>query len=117
MHDGEEAEEERPTHDAVVEPDSHASLCRAEALLENMSRDQIVALVNERWMDASQIQTTISALPDATAGDDPESLSVRVVRDIRHVFQRLFRTHRKRGSDERMESFRTYVENMSSLMG
>ena len=46
-----------------------------------------MALSNERWMDASQIQSEISTLIDATAGDNPEGLSTRVVRDIRNVFQ------------------------------
>ena len=59
MHDGEKTEEKLPTHDAVVEPDSYVSPGRAEALLENMRRDQNVALANERWMDVSQIQTAI----------------------------------------------------------
>ena len=89
MDNGEETEEERPRHDAVIEPDSHASLDRAEALLENMRRDQNVALANGRWIDASQILIAISVLLYATACDDPEGLSVRVVRDIRSVFQRL----------------------------
>ena len=59
------------------------------ALLENMRRDQNVALANGRWIDASQILIAISVLLYATACDDPEGLSVRVVRDIRSVFQRL----------------------------
>ena len=95
MHDGEKTEEKLPTHDAVVEPDSYASPGRAEALLENIRRDQNVALANELgWMFRKYKQQFQSGL------------SVRVVRTIRNVFQRLFWTHRYRGSDERMESFR-----------
>lgn len=83
---GEDAEEEGQTEDPLVEPNVH-SPGQIEALLENMRRDQNVALSNERWMDASQIQSEISTLIDATAGDNPEGLSTRVVRDIRNVFQ------------------------------
>ena len=83
---GEDAEEEGQTEDPLVEPNVH-SPGQIEALLENMRRDQNVALSNERWMDASQIQSETSTLIDATAGDNPEGLSTRVVRDIRNVFQ------------------------------
>ena len=49
-------------------------------------------------------------------------LSVRVVRTIRNVFQRLFWTHRYRGSDERMESFRPcwkheFIDGMTQNLG
>ena len=103
---GEDAEEEGQTEDPLVEPNVH-SPGQIEALLENMWRDQNVALSNERWMDASQIQSEISTLIDATAGGGtrhPQCLPA------------VFRTHRNRGSDERMERFRVYVENIASLM-
>lgn len=113
---GEDAKQEGQTEDPLVEPNVH-SPGQIEALLENMRWDQNVALTNERWMDASQIQSEISTLIDATAGDNPEGLSTRVVRDIRNVcLPAVFRTHRNRGSDERMERFRVYVENIASLM-
>ena len=83
---GEDAEEEGQTEDPLVEPNVH-SPGQIEALLENMRREQNVALSNELWMGASQIQSEISTLIDATAGDNPEGLSTRVVRDIRNVFQ------------------------------
>ena len=70
MHDGEKTEEKLPTHDAVVEPDSYASPGRAEALLENIRRDQNVALANERWMDVSQIQTAISVRLVSESGEN-----------------------------------------------
>ena len=113
--DGEGEEEEPQTEDPTVEPPVH-SPGQIEALLENMRRDQNIALANERWLDASQIQSAISTILDATAGDNLEMLSTSVIRDIRNTFQRLFRTHRNRGSDERMERFRVYVEDMTSLM-
>ena len=87
-----------------------------EALLKHIRRDQNIVLANERWTEANTIQGTISTLLDAAAGSDPEGLSMRVVRDNRNTFQRLFRIHCNKGSDERMERYRVYVEDMSSLM-
>ena len=110
------SEGEDPTYDPAVRPESHDSPGNIETLLENMRRDLNIALNSEQWTEANTIQGAITTLLDATAGSDPEGLSTRVVRDIRNVFQRLFRVHRNRGSDERMERYRTYVENMSSLM-
>ena len=109
-------EEENPTNNPGGSAESHGSPGNIETLLENMRRDLNIALNSEQWTEANTIQGAITTLLDATAGSDPEGLSTRVVRDIRNVFQRLFRIHRNRGSDERMERYRTYVENMSSLM-
>ena len=107
----ESAEEESPTGDEAV-----ASPGGLPALLDNLRVDQYAALAGERWMEASQLQNAIMVILEASGGAEPEGLSVRVVVEIRNVCQRLHRWHRNRGSDERAERFRTYVENMTSLM-
>lgn len=53
---------------------------------------------------------------EATSETELEGMSMRVTREIRGVFQRLHRWHRNRGSDERAERYRQYVEDMASLM-
>jgi hypothetical protein len=53
---------------------------------------------------------------DATSGAGPEGSSMRVVRDVRHIFQMFYSIHRNRELDERMERFQIHVENMNSLM-
>ena len=60
-------------------------------------------------------QQAIVLVLDATAGPEPESMSMRVTRGIRNVFQRLYRYHLNRGQNERPR-FRLFVENMESLM-
>ena len=85
-------------------------------LLQNMRNDQNIALLAEIWNDSNQIQQAIVLLLDATEGDAPEGMSMRVVEGIRNVFQRLYRYHRNRGSDERRDRFRRYVQDMDSLM-
>ena len=83
------AEEEAPTSDPIVHPDSHGSPGRIETLLEHMRRDLNIALNNERWTEANTSQGTTTTLLDATTGSDPEGLSMRVVRDVRNIFQRV----------------------------
>ena len=85
-------------------------------MLENMRLDQNEARAAERWLEANQIQQAIMVLLEATAGSEPEGLSVNVTTHNRNVFQRLFRWHRNRGSDERAERFQRYVQNMHGLM-
>ena len=67
-------------------------------------------------MEANQIQSAIAAVLDATAGSEPEGLSMRVLREVRGVFQRLYRTHRNRGSDERRDRYIIFVEDINSLL-
>ena len=55
-------------------------------------------------------------LLDASAGPRPEGLSENVMQRIRGLFQRLYRVHRNRGSDERAERYQRYVEDMNSMM-
>ena len=88
----------------------------ATALLENMRMDQNAALAGERWLEANQIQQAIMVLLEATSGPEPEGLTMEVTTQIRNVFQRLFRWHRNRGSDERAERFQRYVQDMHGLM-
>ena len=108
--------EELGTSDPEIEPESHVSPGRITALLENVRRDLNIALQAERWTESNQLQGAVNILLDATSGPNPEGLSMRVVRDVRNIFQRLFRIHRNRGLEERRDRFRVYVEDMSSLM-
>ena len=112
--DGEEnSEEETLENDATVEQSPGGG---ATALLENMRMDQNAALAGERWLEANQIQQAIMVLLEATSGPEPEGLTMEVTTQIRNVFQRLFRWHRNRGSDERAERFQRYVQDMHGLM-
>ena len=86
------------------------------ALVDSLRADQSAALFGERWMEASQLQNAILVILEASGGAEPEGLSMRVVSEIRNICQRLYRWHRNRGSDERAARFRTYVDNMTSLM-
>ena len=88
----------------------------ATALLENMRLDQNAALAAERWLEANQIQQAIMVLLEATSGPEPEGLTLNVTTQIRNVFQRLFRWHRNRGSDERAERYQRYIQDMHGLM-
>jgi len=113
---GEGGEEELRTNDPEVEPEAHSSLGRISPLLEHVRRDLNIALQAERWTESNQLQGAVNILLDATGGPNPEGLSMRVLRDVRNIFQRLFRIHRNRGLEERMERFRVYVEDINSLM-
>ena len=111
--DQEQGEEESPTTD--VEDNSVTRPTGVEALLQNLRMDQNRALAGERWHDASEIQQAICLLLDATGGDQPGGLSLRVTNAMRNVFQRLYRFHRNRGDDERRDRFRLYAEDIQSL--
>ena len=111
--DGENGEEEQQTEDEHVnDPQPHA----AEQLLANMREDQNTALSGQRYPEANSIQNAIITLLDATSGPNPEGWSENVITEIRNVLQRLWRWHRNRGSDERAERFRLYVQDMQQLM-
>ena len=92
------------------------SLGGLNTLLDIMRADQNEALANDRWTETSQIQQAIMCLLEATSGDEPESMSIRVASTIRGVFARLYRWNRDRGLDEPAEQCRTYVENMTSSL-
>ena len=81
-----------------------------------MRADLNIALANGRFDESNQIQTGIMTLLDASAGPRPEGLSENVMQRIRGLFQRLYRVHRNRGSDERAERYQRYVEDMNSMM-
>lgn len=110
----ESAEGEVPTDDEVT--GANASPGSMSTLLDNMRVDQTLAFSGERWTEASQIQQAIICLLEATTGPSPEGMSMEVVSTIRNVFQRLYRWHRNRGSDQRAGRFQTYVQNMTNLM-
>ena len=110
--DSQESAEEEAATDNEVE----GSPGGLAALLDNLRRNQNIALSTERWTDTSQLQQAIVAVLDATTGPEPEGLSMRVATGVRNVCQRLYRWYRNRGSEERAERSRAYVENMWSLM-
>lgn len=110
----ESAEGEVPTDDEVT--GANASPGSMSTLLDNMRVDQTLAFSGERWTEASQIQQAIICLLEATTGPSPEGMSMEVVSTIHNVFQRLYRWHRNRGSDQRAGRFQTYVQNMTNLM-
>ena len=107
----ETGEEEVQTMDPEGSPDNGT-----EVLLENLRRDQNNALAGERWSEANQIQRGIMVILESTTGPSPGRLSVDEMTTIRNIFQRLYRYHRNRGSDERAERYQTYVTDMQSLM-
>ena len=80
-----------------------------------MRADQNIALAAECFNQANQIQHGIMILVDATSGPNPEGLAESVMQRIRELFQRLYRFHRNRGSDEREERFQVNVQNMEKL--
>ena len=55
-------------------------------------------------------------LLESSADSNSGGLGMETLNRIRNVFQRLFRWHRNRGSDERAQRYRLYVENIASLM-
>ena len=79
-----------------------------------MRSDQNAALAREMWHDASEIQHAIVAALEASSTS--AGLTTETVNRIRNVFQRLYRYHRNRGSDERRDRYRLYVEDMDSMM-
>jgi hypothetical protein len=111
----EQAEEESPTSDPETDGnDGGGSPSRLERLLHNMRSDQNAALAREMWHDASEIQHAIVAALEASSTS--AGLTTETVNRIRNVFQRLYRYHRNRGSDERRDRYRLYVEDMDSMM-
>ena len=108
--EAEQAEEERREEDPLVETGD------IRILVDNMRADLNIALANGRFDESNQIQTGIMTLLDASAGPRPEGLSENVMQRIRGLFQRVYRVHRNRGSDERAERYLQYVEDMNSMM-
>ena len=113
-NDMEHAEEESPVSDMEVNPNNRP--VGMERLLQNMRGDQNFALVQENWNDSNQNQQAIVLVLDSLAGDNPEGMSVRVVNGIRGVFQRLYRYHKNRGSDERRDRYRRYINDLDGMM-
>ena len=109
----EETEEESPTEDEHVTHDSPGG---PRALLENMRVDQGIAITNGWHNDASNIQQAMMILLESDSHDAAGGLQADALNRIRNVFQRLFRFHRNRGSDERAQRYRAYVEDIASLM-
>ena len=107
-------EEENPTDDEMA--NTHGSPGSLDALLENMRVDQSFAVSNGLHNDASNIQQAMMILLESTAERGESVLQADALNRIRNVFQRLHRWHRNRGSDERAQRYRSYVEDMANLM-
>ena len=97
--------EEEQVQDPEVSPGNPA------ILVENLRRDQNISLAAERWTEASQLQTAIMMVIDATSTGGTGT-TMDVVTVVRSICQRLFRFHCNRGLDERAERFQTYVTDM-----
>ena len=110
---GEEAEEEQPTGDEAIDPNSIAGM---EALISQMRTDQNAALAAELWNDASQIQAAIIQVLDASGGRNPTGMTMEVITAVRGIFQRLYRLARNSGRTERATAYQRYVDNMYGLM-
>ena len=112
--DEEGGEEESLSDDApVTTRDSPGNF---EALLENLGLDQSVAVSNGWHNDASNIQQAMMILLESSADANAGGLGMETLNHIRNIFQRLFRFHRNRGSDEKSQRYRLYVENIAGLM-
>ena len=114
VHSGlfnEDGEEEPITDDEDSGPTAGM-----ENLMNSMRRDQNTALANERWGDASEIQQGIMVLLDASQGEHPRGMTMEVVTNVRNIFQRLWRRARNRGSAERADAYRRYVDDMHGIM-
>ena len=48
---------------------------------------------------------------------EPAGLTIPLANETRNIFQRLFRSARNRGEDERATSYRRYVDDLHGLMG
>ena len=105
----EPGEEEDQVQDPEVSPGNPA------ILVENLRRDQNISLAAERWAEASQLQTAIMMVIDATSTGGT-GMTMEVVTGVRNICQRLFRFRRNRGLEERAEKIQTYVRDMDSLM-
>ena len=107
-----DAEEERLTDDEV-EPSSTEGMGN---LMEAMRREQNIALTREAWEDASMIQQALITILDASSGTNPVGMTMGVIERIRSVFQRLHRSARNRGHNDRAGSYLRYVEDLHGIM-
>ena len=110
--DGEEGEEENPTDDEI----ERGPTVGMDRLVNAMRIDQNVALARELWDDASQIQTAIIHVLNASAGPNPIGLTMDVITQVRNVFQRLWRRSRSRNQNERADAYRRYIDDIHGVM-
>ena len=87
-----------------------------DRLVNAMRIDQNVALARELWDDASQIQTAIIHILNASAGPNPIGLTMDVITQVRNVLQRLWRRSRSRNQNERADAYRRYIDDMHGVM-
>ena len=106
-------EEESPTTDPEAD-DNEPEPCQLKVLLENLRAMQNEALWSERFQDASDLQTPILAILQASANG--EGLSMEVVTSARNSMQRLFRASRNRGEIWLSEIFKAYADDFQLLL-
>ena len=99
------------------EPGASTPATGLTRLLSVLRGEQNAALAKEAFSDASQIQHAILAVLGATSGDEPAGFTIPLANEIRNIFQRLFRSARNRGEDERATSYRRYVDDLHGLQG
>ncbi|CAL1157854.1 unnamed protein product [Cladocopium goreaui] len=75
-------------------------------LMDSWRNDQNVALASELWNDAAQIQRALMTVLDASSTGSPRGMSIDVVNTIMNVVQRLYRTARNRGREDRAQAYR-----------
>ena len=95
------------------EPGASTPATGLTRLLSVLRGEQNAALAKEAFSDASQIQHAILAVLGATSGDEPAGFTIPLANEIRNIFQRLFRSARNRGEDERATSYRRYVDDFA----
>ena len=105
-------EEETPTEDEETQGETAGM----PNLMDSLRNDQNVALASESWNDAAQIQHALTTVLDASSGGSPRWMSIDVVNTIRSVFQRLYRTGRNRGSEDRAQAYRRYIDDLHGVL-
>ena len=107
-------EEEAPTSDPENDDDGAESE-PLERLLRNLKQMQNEALSTERFADASDLQTPIMAVLEATSSGAGLSI-MEVVTAARNPMQRLYRTSRNRGEAWRADVYKAYADNFQLLL-
>ena len=105
-------EEEAPTEDEEVQGETEGM----SNLMDSLRNDQNVALASELWNDAAQIQRALMTVLDATSERNPRGMSIDVVNTIRSVFERLYRTARNRGREDRAQAYRRYIDDLHGVL-
>ena len=105
-------EEEALTEDEEVQGETEGM----SNLMDSWRNDQNVALASELWNDAAQIQRALMTVLDASSTGSPRGMSIDVVNTIMNVVQRLYRTARNRGREDRAQAYRRYVDDLHGVL-